>query len=269
MRQLFINHSKLTREICQTISEKATADVTKMELQNPLHAFYRKFIHTEPTKASNTTMDNILRDINNPRGYKPSIFQQKCFNVFIRMTAPLIFSQHKNNVAEYAKLMKRYDIKPTKKRLALMETGRRMGKSQGLKLFACSVAKNMPGVRIIYVSKDPDICKADYEETLSFARAVGATIFNIENEIWFYDTCSRKMSYIKFKPGCTADVSCCYFFFVYYFFFRKAATFRYFIFLTISSSSSSIVDTCSTKLINWNSQSSSRSACQSSVDLDT
>ena len=216
-----INHGQILREICGTVSSTSKLKITKHQLTDAITQFYSTYMYQEEQHTDNQIMDSILHDLHHLRGYHPSPFQQKCFSMFIRICAPIIFSGSRNNVAEYTRLLTKYGIKAFSKRMGVIETSRRMGKSQALKIFGCVMAKNLPGLRVVYVSKDGNICDLDYSETLGFAKAVGATTDNKQGDITFR-TSTGQESHIRFYSGHAPDVSF-FSFFINIFFFAAAA----------------------------------------------
>jgi len=212
-----INHMDTINEICGVMSDTKLLEITRQQVMHAVTEFYMKYINKEVAFKEDATMEKILFDIHNPLGYKTSTFQQKCLAVFIRVCAPLIFASVRNNVTEYTRMLLKYGIKYLKQRTAMIQTSRRAGKSQVLKLFACTMAKNVLGLRVVYISKDEKICNMDYSETLSFAKAVRADITNKECEITFNDLATRRKSKITFLSGHAPDVS--YLFFIIIVFF--------------------------------------------------
>lgn len=201
-----INHGQILHEICGKVSSTSKLKITKNQLTDAVSQFYSMYMNHEQRHMHNEIMDSILFDLHHLHGYNPSPFQQKCFSMFIRICAPIIFSGSRNNVAEYTKLLRKYGIQAFTKRMGLIETSRRMGKSQALKIFACVMAKNLPGCRVVYVSKDGNICNLDYYETLGFAKNMGAIVDNKIGDITFRNSRNQE-AHIRFYSGHAPDVS--------------------------------------------------------------
>ena len=214
-----INHAGFIKEICGTAATKTTRGIMGRQLDDVVSQFHRTYIKDPEHLTEDTVMERILHDLHYQKGYRTSSFQQRCFAVFIKMCAPLIFSHSRNDAAQYARLLRKYGIEKTNRRLALIETSRRMGKSHSLKIHCCAMTKNLPGLRTMYISKDEYTCKQDYKETIDFALKIGANISCADEQITFKHDDGRT-SYIIFKSGHSPNVSsiylfvvCCLFFF--------------------------------------------------------
>jgi hypothetical protein len=220
-----INHSAFIKEICGTATTKTTRGIIGRQLDDVASQFHRTYIQDPEHLTEDTVMERILYDLHHQTGYRTSPFQQRCFAVFIKLCAPLIFSHSRNNTAQYVRLLRKYGIEKTDKRLGLIETSRRMGKSQSMKIHACAMSKNIPGLRTMYVSKDEFTCNQDYQETIDFALKIGANISCTENKITFKHD-NGDTSWIMFKSGHAKNVRyiciCFHHFFFHCFFFLFA-----------------------------------------------
>ncbi len=221
-----INHTAFIKEICGTATTKTARGIIGRQLDDAVSQFHRIYIAEPEHLTEDTVMERVLHDLHYQKGYRTSPFQQRCFSVYLKLSAPLIFSHSRNNTAQYVRLLRKYGIEQTDKRLGLIKTSRRMGKSHAKKIFACSMNKNIPGLRTMYISKDEFTCSQDYIETIDFALKIGANITCTENEITFIHGDGRT-SKIIFKSGHGPNVRflfrlfffCSLFFFILFYFF--------------------------------------------------
>lgn len=142
MRKL-IAFDEVFEEMCSVMTTEHTNEIDKLQLRTSVYKMMMyKNIRIKPSGAER--MDRIVKMLTTVPGYELSFFQREVATVVLSMVAPVIFMGC--SAQEMAMYMRNTNRKMTTKRMALLETSRRSGKTHIMSLLTAIFMLVIPNI---------------------------------------------------------------------------------------------------------------------------